>query len=949
MSKEESLPIGGYAEKAYLEYSMYVILDRALPFVGDGLKPVQRRIIYAMSELGLKSSAKFKKSARTVGDVIGKFHPHGDSAAYEAMVLMAQNFSTRYPLIEGQGNFGSLDDPKSFAAMRYTECRLSAYSQNLLTEISQGTVDWMPNFDGTLIEPKFLPARLPNVLLNGASGIAVGMATDIPPHNLTDVVKATIALLESPKMSIKELMKYIPSPDFPTKAKIISTPDEIEEIYTTGRGSIKLRATYDVENGEIVISSLPYQVSSSKILEQVASQIESKKISMIEDLRDESDENNPVRLIVVPRSNRIDKDALMSHLFATTELQKNVRVNFNAIGLNGKPRVLISQGTVDWMPNFDGTLIEPKFLPARLPNVLLNGASGIAVGMATDIPPHNLTDVVKATIALLESPKMSIKELMKYIPSPDFPTKAKIISTPDEIEEIYTTGRGSIKLRATYDVENGEIVISSLPYQVSSSKILEQVASQIESKKISMIEDLRDESDENNPVRLIVVPRSNRIDKDALMSHLFATTELQKNVRVNFNAIGLNGKPRVFDLKDILKEWIKFRTETVKRRLQHRLDWVNDRLHILEGLLKAYLNLDEVIKIIRTHDDPKKSLMKKFKLSELQANAILDIRLRQLAKLEEEAILEEKKLLASEAKDIEKILNSSSRLKTLIKKELNEDLEEYGDERNSNIVEVEEAKAFDEKDLISNDPMTVVLSKRGWIRAAKGHDIDPQSLQYREGDEYLSSSMARNSQNAVIIDSFGKAFTLPIHKLPSARGQGDPVSGSINSQSGSTFAGVVAGTDDDYCLLASTSGYGFIAKIAELQTKNKSGKTALNTKGAIPLGPEKVITINDSYLAAITEEGKMLLIESSDLPILSKGKGNKIINIDKKQFEAKENKLIFLKSLVKGSSLKIYSGKQNYTIKSKDLENFVGTRGRKGNFLPKGYRRVDAVEIIVEE
>ena len=464
-----------------------------------------------------------------------------------------------------------------------------------------------------------------------------------------------------------------------------------------------------------------------------------------------------------------------------------------------------------------------------------------------------------------------------------------------------------------------------------------------------MIEDLRDESDENNPVRLIVVPRSNRIDKDALMSHLFATTELQKNVRVNFNAIGLNGKPRVFDLKDILKEWIKFRTETVKRRLQHRLDWVNDRLHILEGLLKAYLNLDEVIKIIRTHDDPKKSLMKKFKLSELQANAILDIRLRQLAKLEEEAILEEKKLLASEAKDIEKILNSSSRLKTLIKKELNEDLEEYGDERNSNIVEVEEAKAFDEKDLISNDPMTVVLSKRGWIRAAKGHDIDPQSLQYREGDEYLSSSTARNSQNAVIIDSFGKAFTLPIHKLPSARGQGDPVSGSINSQSGSTFAGVVAGTDDDYCLLASTSGYGFIAKIAELQTKNKSGKTALNTKGAIPLGPEKVIKINDSYLAAITEEGKMLLIESSDLPILSKGKGNKIINIDKKQFEAKENKLIFLKSLVKGSSLKIYSGKQNYTIKSKDLENFVGTRGRKGNFLPKGYRRVDAVEVIVEE
>ena len=743
MSKEESLPIGGYAEKAYLEYSMYVILDRALPFIGDGLKPVQRRIIYAMSELGLKSSAKFKKSARTVGDVIGKFHPHGDGAAYEAMVLMAQEFSTRYPLIEGRGNFGSLDDPKSFAAMRYTECRLSSYSQNLLTEISQGTVDWMPNFDGTLI--------------------------------------------------------------------------------------------------------------------------------------------------------------------------------------------------------------EPKFLPSRLPNVLMNGASGIAVGMATDIPPHNLRDVVNATTALLDSPKLSIKELMSFIPSPDFPTKAEIISTHDELEEMYTTGRGSIKLRATYEIENGEIVINSLPYQVSSSKILEQIASQIDSKKISMIEDLRDESDESNPVRIIVVPRSNRIDKTALMSHLFATTELQKNVRVNLNAIGLNGKPRVFDLKSILKEWIKFRSETVKRRLQHRLDWVNDRLHILDGLLKAYLNLDEVIKIIRTHDEPKKALMKKFKLTEIQANAILDIRLRQLAKLEEEAILLEKNELSTEAKEIEKILKSTSRLKTLIKKELKEDLDEYGDDRNSNLVEAEDAKAFDEKDLISNDPMTVVLSKRGWIRAAKGHEIDPQSLQYREGDEYLSSATARNSQNAVIIDSFGKAFTLPIHKLPSARGQGDPVSSSINSQSGSTFAGVVAGTEEDYCVLTANNGYGFIAKIEELQTKNKSGKTALNTKGAIPLGPEKLTSIEDSYIAAITEEGKMLLIEANDLPVLAKGRGNKIINIDKKKFEAKENRLIFLKTLYKGDNLKIYSGKQSYMIKSKDLENFVGSRGRKGNFLPKGYRRVDKLEVISEE
>jgi topoisomerase-4 subunit A len=743
MSKEESLPIGGYAEKAYLEYSMYVILDRALPFVGDGLKPVQRRIVYAMSELGLKSTAKFKKSARTVGDVIGKFHPHGDGAAYEAMVLMAQSFSTRYPLIEGQGNFGSLDDPKSFAAMRYTECRLSAYAQTLLTEISQGTVDWMPNFDGTLI--------------------------------------------------------------------------------------------------------------------------------------------------------------------------------------------------------------EPKFLSSRLPNVLLNGASGIAVGMATDIPPHNLTDVVKATIELIDNPKMTIPELMDYIPSPDFPTSAEIISTTEEMLEMYSTGRGSVKLRAKYEIENGEIVINALPYQVSTSKILEQIASQIDSKKINMIEDLRDESDEENPSRIIVVPRSNRIDKDALMSHLFSTTDLEKNVRVNMNAIGLNGKPQVFDLKRILKEWLKFRTDTVRRRLQHRLDWVNDRLHILDGLLVAFLNLDEVIKIIRTHDEPKKELMKKFKLSEIQANAILDIRLRQLAKLEEESILAEKNELFSEAKDIEKTLGSASRLKTLIKKELKEDLDEFGDKRNSSMVEAKESKAFDEKELISNDPMTVVLSKRGWIRAAKGHDTDPESLQYREGDGYLSSSKARNSQNAVILDNFGKAYSLPIHKLPSARGQGDPVSGSINAQSGATFSGVVAGNDEDLCILAADSGYGFIAKIVDLQTKNKSGKAALNTKGAIPLSPQKLASIENSFIVSISEEGKMLLIEAADLPILSKGKGNKIISIDKKQYAAKENKLLHLLALPKEASLKIYSGKQHYEIKSKDLNNFVGARGRKGNYLPKGFRRIDSAEALLTQ
>ena len=569
--------------------------------------------------------------------------------------------------------------------------------------------------------------------------------------------------------------------------------------------------------------------------------------------------------------------------------------------------------------------------------------------MATDIPPHNLTDVVKASISLIDNPKMTVSDLMSFIPSPDFPTKAEIISSPEEMLEMYSTGRGSVKLRATYEIEEGEIVITALPYQVSTSKILEQIAAQVETKKINMIDDLRDESDEDNPSRIIVVPRSNRIDKAALMSHLFATTDLEKNIRVNINAIGLNGKPQVFDLKKILKEWLKFRTDTVKRRLQNRLDWVNDRLHILEGLLVAYLNLDKVIKIIRTHDKPKKELMKKFKLSEIQANAILDIRLRQLAKLEEEAILSEKNELSQEAKDIEKTLSSTSRLKTLIKKELKEDLEEFGDERNSSLTEAEESKAFDEKELISNDPMTVVLSQRGWIRAAKGHDVDAESLQYREGDGYLSSTKARNSQNAVILDNFGKAYSIPIHKLPSARGQGDPVSGSINAQSGAFFSGVVAGTDEDLCILATNAGYGFIAKISDLQTKNKSGKAAINVKGAKPLDPKTIKSIEDSYIVSISSEGKMLLIEATDLPILSKGKGNKIISIDKTKHAAAEDELLHLVVLPKGGSLKLNSGKQHYVIKPNDLNNFVGTRGRKGNFLPKGFRRVDSTEVIVPE
>ena len=543
--KLEQQSLSQFSEKAYLDYSMYVILDRALPHIGDGLKPVQRRIIYAMSELGLSSAAKYKKSARTVGDVIGKFHPHGDTAAYEAMVLLSQSFSTRYPLIDGQGNWGSIDDPKSFAAMRYTECRLSPYAKSLLEELGQGTIDWDSNFDGTLL--------------------------------------------------------------------------------------------------------------------------------------------------------------------------------------------------------------EPTVLPARLPNLLLNGATGIAVGMATDIPPHNLNEVVNACIKILDEPKVSVEELYKIIPGPDFPTQAEIISSEEELKEIYQSGRGSVRMRSTYSIENGEIVISALPHQTSSSKILEQIALQMDAKKLPMIVDLRDESDEENPTRLVLVPKSNRVDKDAVMKHLFATTDLQKNYRVNMNLIGLNGKPQTRDIKLVLKEWLKFRSQTVTRRLQYRLDWVLDRLHILEGLLVIYLNIDEVINIIRNEDDPKKVLQKKFKLSVVQVDAILEIRLRQLAKLEEIKIKEEQSNLDSERKDLEKLLGSKTRLKTLIKKELKADAEIYGDQRNSPIVTREEASAFDETELISSDPVTVVLSERGWIRAAKGHEIDPESLNYREGDSFFASALSRNNQNAVFL------------------------------------------------------------------------------------------------------------------------------------------------------------------------------------------------------
>ena len=738
--KLEKQSISQFSEKAYLDYSMYVILDRALPHIGDGLKPVQRRIIYAMSELGLSAAAKYKKSARTVGDVIGKFHPHGDSAAYEAMVLLSQSFTTRYPLIDGQGNWGSLDDPKSFAAMRYTECRLSPYAKSLLEELGQGTVDWTSNFDGTLLEPSVLPARLPNLLLNGATGIAVGMATDIPPHNLNEVVKACIKILEEPKVSLEDLYKIIPGPDYPTEAEIIS-PEE-------------------------------------------------------------------------------------------------------------------------------------------------------------------------------------------------------------ELREIYSTGRGSVKMRATYEVEDGEIVILALPHQTSSSKILEQIASQMEAKKLPMIIDLRDESDEESPTRLVLVPKSNRVDKEAVMNHLFATTDLQKNYRVNMNLIGLNGKPQTRDIKLVLKEWLSFRTQTVTRRLQYRLDWVLDRLHILEGLLVVFINIDEVISIIRNEDEPKKVLQKKFKLSVIQVDAILEIRLRQLAKLEEIKIKEEQGSLDSERKDLEKLLGSKTRLKTLIKKELKADAEVYGDERNSPIVYREEATAFDETELISSDPVTVILSERGWVRAAKGHDIEPESLNYREGDTFFASAKGRNNQNAVFLDSKGKAYTLPCHSLPSARSQGEPLSGRLNAESGETFAGVISGPVESQVVLASSSGYGFVANLGDLQTKNKSGKAALRVQeGAQVLIPRAVENEQD-LLAAITNQGRMLVFPLTELPKLARGKGNKIIGIPKASFESGEDFLQEVAVLGEGRELKLLSGKRHFTIKSKDLENFVGNRGRRGNFLPKGFRKVDGIEVI---
>lgn len=736
----EQKPLREFTEEAYLNYSMYVIMDRALPHIGDGLKPVQRRIVYAMSELGLSSLAKYKKSARTVGDVLGKFHPHGDSACYEAMVLMAQPFSYRYPLVDGQGNWGAPDDPKSFAAMRYTEARLSKFSEVLLSELGQGTVDWAPNFDGTMKEPKTLPARLPHILLNGITGIAVGMATDIPPHNVREIAAACIHLIDTPKAETTDLLHYVKGPDYPTDAEII-TPQA-------------------------------------------------------------------------------------------------------------------------------------------------------------------------------------------------------------DIAKIYETGRGSIKMRAVYDIEHGDIVITSLPHQASGGKILEQIASQMQAKKLPMVVDLRDEADHENPTRLVVVPRSNRVDVEQLMQHLFATTDLEKNYRVNLNMIGLDNNPAVKNLATILKEWIEYRRETIRRKLQFRLDKVLARLHLLDGLLVAYLNIDEVIEIIRTFDNPKAELISRFNLSERQAEAILEIKLRQLAKLEEIKIRAEQDELNIEREYLEKTLNSKARMNTLMKKEILEVAEKFGDDRRSVLVEREESKALTEKDLVPSEPVTVVVSEKGWARCGKGHDIDPLSLSYKSGDEYLCSAKGRSNRPAVFIDSSGRAYATDAHSLPTARSQGEPLTGRFNLSTGDTFEHILMADDKCQYLLSNDAGYGFVGSFEDMVSRNKNGKALLTLPVAAKVMLPKVINNLDTALVlAITSEGRMLIFPVKGLPVLSKGKGNKVINIPSARAKAREEFVTIIDVIEPTSSITLHAGKRKLTLKPSDVEHYKGERGRRGSKLPRGLQRVDRIDI----
>ncbi|WP_407292855.1 DNA topoisomerase IV subunit A [Stutzerimonas zhaodongensis] len=734
----ERRSLADFTEQAYLNYSMYVIMDRALPHIGDGLKPVQRRIIYAMSELGLNADAKHKKSARTVGDVLGKFHPHGDSACYEAMVLMAQPFSYRYTLVDGQGNWGAPDDPKSFAAMRYTEARLSRYSEVLLSELGQGTVDWVPNFDGTLDEPATLPARLPNLLLNGTTGIAVGMATDVPPHNLREVAAACVRLLDDPKTTVEQLCEHVQGPDYPTEAEIVT-----------------------------------------------------------------------------PRA-----------------------------------------------------------------------------------------------------------DLLK----------------------IYETGRGSVRMRAVYRIEDGDIVVTALPHQVSGSKVLEQIASQMQAKKLPMVADLRDESDHENPCRIVIIPRSNRVDADELMQHLFATTELESSYRVNTNVIGLDGRPQVKNLQVLLSEWLTYRIGTVRRRLQFRLDKVERRLHLLEGLLVAFLNLDEVIHIIRTEDQPKPVLMARFELSELQADYILDTRLRQLARLEEMKIRGEQDELAKEREKLLALLGSEAKLKKLVRKELIADAETYGDDRRSPIVARAEARALSENELLPSEPVTVVISEKGWARCAKGHDIDATGLSYKAGDGFRAAAVGRSNQYAVFIDSTGRSYSLAAHSLPSARGQGEPLTGRLTPPPGASFECVLLPEDEALYVIASDAGYGFVVKGEDLQAKSKAGKTLLSLPaGARVVLPRPLKNRDQDWLAAVTTEGRLLVFPVRDLPQLGKGKGNKIIGIPGDRVASREEYLTDLAVLPEGATLVLQAGKRTLSLKADDLEHYKGERGRRGNKLPRGFQRVDAL------
>ncbi len=740
--QNEQRPLQDFTEQAYLDYSMYVILDRALPHIGDGLKPVQRRIIYAMSELGLRSASKYKKSARTVGDVIGKFHPHGDSACYEAMVLMAQPFTYRYSLIDGQGNWGSMDDPKSFAAMRYTESKLTAYAEVLLSELGLGTVEWLPNFDGTLQEPELLPARLPNILLNGTTGIAVGMATDIPPHNLVEVTSACIHLIESPKCTVEELCEHIKGPDFPTNAEIITPKEGILEMYKTGHGSVKMRAVWEKEDSNIVVSALPHQSSSSKILEQIAAQMHAKKLPMLDDLRDESDHENPVRIVLIPRSNRI-----------------------------------------------------------------------------------NLKD---------------------------------------------------------------------------------------------------------------------------LMSHLFATTDLERSYRVNMNIIGVDGRPKVMDLRSILKEWLSFRTATVTKRLEYQLDKILAQIHILKGLMIAYLNIDEVIQVIREEGEPKAVLMKRFKLSDIQAEGILELKLRRLAKLEEIKIKGELTVLEKKKKGLQTTLGSKQRLKTLVSKELNADAEAFGDKRKSPLIKREESQAIDETKLIPTEDVSVILSNKGWVRAAKGHDIDSNSLNYRAEDSFKCSATGRSNQSAVFVDSTGRCYTLPTHSLPSARSYGEPVSSKLNPPDGATFEGVMLGNKDKLYLLASDAGYGFVIKLEDMMTKNKNGKAIVNLpKESKILPPVTVSEYETDLIAAVSTVGRLLIFKLNGLPLLGKGKGLKIIQIPPIKLKVREEYVVAMTIISEGATLIMRSGQRQLKLKPADIRHYLGERGRRGNILPRGFRNISSMEAKV--